>query len=233
MELDELAMRLNNLEQARAAELRDAEIQDFMNSYGNQFSNNRGLGVAILDELQRQGQDVSAADEAVQAILDELRNECTALLELIKVQQDEQKQQSKAVEDAINEVQDKIDGIDKTVQKETTSIPEGADVENIAEGLTPPEEQPMPEGGEMPMEQPVAPEAPAPEMPMEQPPVEQAPMPEAPVPTPEQQPLPTNSVVSDVRLKFKRKLGSMVKHPAKPTGNKISSNILSACQGGF
>ena len=232
MELDELAMRLNNLEQARAAELRDAEIQDFMNSYGNRFSNNRGLGVAILDELQRQGQDVSAADEAVQAILDELRNECTALLELIKVQQDEQKQQSKAVEEAINEVQDKIDGIDKTVQKETSSIPEGAPIEGLAEGLTPPEEQSMSPAPEMPMEQPPA--EPAPEMPMGQPPAEQAPMPDMTQPpaeaaAPEQQPLPPNQIPSDVRMKIIKKLGAH-----KPVeGNKISSNILSACQGGF
>lgn len=74
MELEELAERLS------AIESKDAQ-KGFMDKYGAKFSNDEGIGVAILGELNRRGIDTSAADAAVQEIIDTLRGEASALLD--------------------------------------------------------------------------------------------------------------------------------------------------------
>lgn len=81
---EELMARLTQLENSYNADKQAAREKQFFDTYGGRFSNNRGLGLAILNELDAQGVDTSAADEAVQQILDQLRTECNEILELTK-----------------------------------------------------------------------------------------------------------------------------------------------------
>ena len=101
MELDQLAEKLSMLE---ANQQRDTQSR-FMDKYGAKFSNDGDLGVAILGELNRRGVDVSAADRAVQEILDGLRSEATALLDKIK-----------SDENQVSDLMDKLNTIDESVQ---------------------------------------------------------------------------------------------------------------------
>ena len=81
---EELMARLSQLENSYNADKQAAREKQFFDTYGGRFSNNRGLGLAILNELDARGIDTSAADEAVQQILDQLRTECNEILELTK-----------------------------------------------------------------------------------------------------------------------------------------------------
>lgn len=81
---EELMARLTQLENSYNADRQAAREKQFFDTYGGRFSNNRGLGLAILNELDARGIDTSAADEAVQQILDQLRTECNEILELTK-----------------------------------------------------------------------------------------------------------------------------------------------------
>ena len=70
---EELMARLQRLEDGYYGDREAARQQSFFDTYGSRFSNNRGLGLAILNELDARGIDTSAADEAVQQILDQLQ----------------------------------------------------------------------------------------------------------------------------------------------------------------
>ena len=100
MDLEELSMRLGSLERARASDMQKAAQQAFMDKYGSRISNNTSLGLIILNELNRKGIDTSAADEAVQEILDQLRMEATMLLDTIK----DNMEQGSELLDKINEL---------------------------------------------------------------------------------------------------------------------------------
>jgi hypothetical protein len=94
MTLEELGTRLGALESARTADTQ----RSFMDKYGQKFNNNNAVGVAILNELNRRGVDTSAADEAVQQILDQVRQEAQQVLDMINNQQSQ-------VSDLMNNVQ--------------------------------------------------------------------------------------------------------------------------------
>jgi hypothetical protein len=80
----------------RLAELEGREQgRGFMDKYGAKFNGDEGIGTAILAELNRRGVDTSAADEAVQEIIDSLRQDASALLDKLT-------QVEEAVQDAIN-----------------------------------------------------------------------------------------------------------------------------------
>jgi hypothetical protein len=80
----------------RLAELEGREQgRGFMDKYGAKFNGDEGIGTAILAELNRRGVDTSAADEAVQEIIDNLRQDASALLDKLT-------QVEEAVQDAIN-----------------------------------------------------------------------------------------------------------------------------------
>lgn len=196
MDLEELSMRLGSLERARATDMQKAAQQAFMDKYGSRISNNSSLGLIILNELNRRGVDTSAADEAVQEILDQLRMEATMLLDTIK---DTMEQGS--------ELLDKIDNMQESV--EAAAAATGADMSVASEEM--PAELSEVEAGMMPEEQPPMEGAPE-EMPAEAG-MEGAPMPEEGMPAnsgeppaevpPEQiqEPLPEGDVVSDARMK--------------------------------
>lgn len=146
MDLDELSARLSSLEEQRDIDARMAAQQAFMDKYGSRMSNNASLGSVILNELNRRGIDTSAADEAVQQIIDQLRMEATMLLDTLK---DNMEQASELV--------DKLDAVEDSVQAAADAT--GADIslpseEMAAEaqgGEIPPEMMPPDmAGGEMP-----------------------------------------------------------------------------------
>ena len=264
MDLEELSMRLGSLERARASDMQKAAQQAFMDKYGSRISNNTSLGLVILNELNRRGVDTSAADEAVQEILDQLRMEATMLLDTIK---DTMTQGSELLE-KVNDMQESVEaaaaatGADLSVPSE--EIP--AELSEAAEGMAPPEGM-----EQLPMEG-----APA-DMPpegMEQPPMEGAPADMPPEGMPEgndisdihmkriknmqdnwgktseqkkreeestkasdkkdgnrkeQRAKTIRGIVSDRRMKSVKKNVSV-----KPANQQhLSSNIISACMGGY
>lgn len=112
---EELMARLTQLENSYNADKQAAREKQFFDTYGGRFSNNRGLGLAILNELDARGIDTSAADEAVQQILDQLRTECNEILELIK----------EANEAAIKTAQ-KVEGVTNVVAQAVASNPDAS-----------------------------------------------------------------------------------------------------------
>lgn len=101
---EELMARLTQLENSYSADRQAAREKQFFDTYGGRFSNNRGLGLAILNELDARGIDTSAADEAVQQILDQLRTECNEILELTKEANEAAIQTAQKVENVANVV---------------------------------------------------------------------------------------------------------------------------------
>ena len=101
---EELMARLSQLENSYNADKQAAREKQFFDTYGGRFSNNRGLGLAILNEPDARGIDTSAADEAVQQILDQLRTECNEILELTKEANEAAIQNAQKVEEVANVV---------------------------------------------------------------------------------------------------------------------------------
>lgn len=198
MDLEELSMRLGSLERARASDMQKAAQQAFMDKYGSRISNNTSLGLIILNELNRKGIDTSAADEAVQEILDQLRMEATMLLDTIK----DNMEQGSELLDKINDMQESVEaaaaatGADLSVPSE--EVP--AEISEAEAGMTP-EGQPSMEGmpadtgmGEQPADMGPAPEEMSADTGMGEPPAEVP-------PEQMQEPLPEGDVVSDARMK--------------------------------
>lgn len=198
MDLEELSMRLGSLERARASDMQKAAQQAFMDKYGSRISNNTSLGLIILNELNRKGIDTSAADEAVQEILDQLRMEATMLLDTIK----DNMEQGSELLDKINDMQESVEaaaaatGADLSVSSE--EVP--AEVSEAEAGMIP-EGQPSMEG--MPADTGMegtpgmgpAPEGMSADAGMGEPPAAEVP------PEQTQEQLPEGDVVSDVRMK--------------------------------
>jgi hypothetical protein len=117
MDLEQLAARLQAMEDQNAQNQQQQAQSGFMDKYGMKFSNDGDLGVAILGELNRRGIDVSAADDAVQQILDQIRSEATTLLDKLKSSQAE-----------VSDLANKINQIDESVMaaKGENAPPEAA-----------------------------------------------------------------------------------------------------------
>lgn len=225
---EELALRLQQLEDGYYGDKEAARQKQFFDTYGGRFSNNRGLGIAILNELDARGIDTSAADEAVQGILDTLRTECNEILTMIS-----------NVQDAAIENQKKIDTIAETVADKVAADPNASTEEppaDMAGAEFNPDEVPA----ELPPDMAGA-EPPAPA----EPPVEGAPA-ETPAEPPAEPPVeePDMSAVSDARMKriermkarFGKKNGSTVVSDVrmKNVSNvfKPSADMLKALTGG-
>lgn len=196
---DDLLARLQMLEDGYYGDKRAAREQNFFDTYGARFSNNRGLGLAILNELDARGIDTSAADEAVQQILDQLRTECNEIIESIK-----------GVQEAAIENAQKVEAIQNVVGQQVASNPDstmGGEMP-MAEGLEVPPDPLMnsmdPNAEFMPPEgEEAAPEgeasAPAPEE------AEAAPAPEEAAG--EMEEMPEDTTLSDERCKTKKRSG--------------------------
>lgn len=235
---EELLARLQQLEDGYYGDKEAARQKKFFDTYGARFSNNRGIGLAILNELDARGIDTSAADEAVQQILDTLRTECNEIIESIKeVQQDaiENAQKVEAIQNVVSEVT--AQNPDASVGGEPPSIegsevppdpnmqeldpnaevvPEGMDTENPS-GPAPDESAP---DESAPADQGPAPEPPTPD---ESAPADKGPAPEAPDPT---------KVTSDARLKQFHD-GLAAKRARRLNSFKPSAGMLEAASRGF
>ena len=198
MDLEELSMRLGSLERARAADMQKAAQQAFMDKYGSRISNNTSLGLIILNELNRKGIDTSAADEAVQEILDQLRMEATMLLDTIK----DNMEQGSELLDKINDMQESVEaaaaatGADLSVSSEEvpTEISE-AEAGMMPEGQPSMEGMPADAGMEGTPGMGTAPEGMPADAGMGEPPAAEVP------PEQTQEQLPEGDVVSDARMK--------------------------------
>lgn len=126
MTLEEMSMRLANIENSIKAE-QDAKRQKaFMDRYGNMFSNNTDIGLAILNQLDKKGVDVSAATEAVQSIIQDILMECAMLMNVFKNALQQQ-----------GELMDKVSDIALAV--DTAMAPTGIDIQSM---LAPPDGMP-------------------------------------------------------------------------------------------
>lgn len=192
---EELMARLTQLENSYNADKQAARERQFFDTYGGRFSNNRGLGLAILNELDARGIDTSAADEAVQQILDQLRTECNEILELTKEANEAAIQTAQKVEDVANVVSQAV-ASNPDASMPTTPPPtvEPAEVPPAIEDINPdgefnPDKVPPAEGTEGTTEAPPA---------EEQPPVEEQ---TAEGSTPAEVPPAEDTEVSDIRQK--------------------------------
>jgi hypothetical protein len=177
LELEELASRLGALEQGQ-------QKKGFMDKYGTKFSGDEGIGVNILAELGRRGIDTGAADEAVQEILDQIRQEATEVLDKIKMD-----------ETQVSDLMDKVSSIEEGVQAATGAAPEMPAPDM---GGMPPDMGGMPPEGAPPMEDPNA--MPPPDAGMAPPPPPPPDAGMAPPPPPEAG-LPPDQTLSDETMK--------------------------------
>lgn len=208
MELEDLEGRLKALE--------DDKVQSsFVDKYGAKFANDKDIGVAILNELNRRGVDVSAADDAVQEILDQIRAEATALLDKINQNQAQ-----------VSDLMDKVNDVDAAVQA-ASGAPLPEDMPSDATGAIPeaaPPAETTPPATEAPT--PEAAPAPLPEEAMGAAPVEE------PAPAPEEPPTP-DTTLSDERIKNIRSKVASKRAPAPSAGWKPSKGILASLRGGL
>ena len=225
-ELEELTSRLSSLENSYNNDKREAREKSFFDKYGAKFKNDRGVGLSILNELDRQGIDVSAADEAVEHILDDLRVECRELMDIIG-----------DVKQTVEEQADKIDAIKDVVDKEVADNPDSNVEPDTGEGASEGgETPPLPEGGEPPIP-PEGGEPPAEPMPPEG---DEAPMPPEggePPAEPEGNPEEEKpeTVPSDERIKKINGVVSNIrmKRIQSKKGVKISPAFVNAAMKGF
>ncbi len=151
---EELMARLTQLENSYNADKQAAREKQFFDTYGGRFSNNRGLGLAILNELDARGINTSAADEAVQQILDQLRIECNEILELIKEANEAAIQTAQKVESVTNVVSQAVaSNPDASMPMTPPPVVESAEVPPAIEDINPdgefnPDNVPPAEGAE-------------------------------------------------------------------------------------
>ena len=224
---EELMARLSQLENSYNADKQAAREKQFFDTYGGRFSNNRGLGLAILNELDARGIDTSAADEAVQQILDQLRTECNEILELTKEANEAAIQNAQKVEEVANVVSQAVaSNPDASMPMTPPPAVEPAEMPPVIDTMDPdgefnPEDVP-------PAEEPAAEEPPAEETPAEEPPA-----------PPAEEPPAENTEVSDIRQKrissMKSNWGkthTQKKNEAK-TGFKPSAGMIAAASKGY
>lgn len=222
---EELMARLQQLEDGYYGDKEAARQKQFFDTYGSRFSNNHGLGLAILNELDARGIDTSAADEAVTQIIDQLRTECNEIIEALKEVQTQAIEQAQKVEDIGNVVSEAVaanpNADDPNALPPEAMPPAEVDDTGIegmgAEGEFNPDEVQMDDtDNAMSTEEP--PEPPAPDEPPDEPPAEN-------------EPAPTD-VPSDARIKNIRGALSRVKAKRAAASFKPSAGILSAAMGG-
>lgn len=230
---EELMARLQQLEDGYYGDKEAARQKQFFDTYGSRFSNNHGLGLAILNELDARGIDTSAADEAVTQIIDQLRTECNEIIEALKEVQTQAIEQAQKVEDIGNVVSEAV-AANPNADDPNALPPEAmppAEVGDMgiedmgAEGEFNPDEVPMgdTDNATSTEEPPVEPPAEEEEVPPE----ESVPA----EPPAENKPAPTD-VPSDARIKNIRGALSRVKAKRAAASFKPSAGILNAAMGG-
>jgi hypothetical protein len=112
-QLQEIMARLQAIEDEKAMSAQEAEFNGFQDKYAMKWGKDPNISVAVLGELNRRGIDVSAADEAVQEILDQIRAEATALLDKFKGSEQE-----------VSDLADKINDIEQSIEAAGGAKPE-------------------------------------------------------------------------------------------------------------
>lgn len=222
---EELMARLQQLEDGYYGDKEAARQKQFFDTYGSRFSNNHGLGLAILNELDARGIDTSAADEAVTQIIDQLRTECNEIIEALKEVQTQAIEQAQKVEDIGNVVSEAVaanpNADDPNALPPEAMPPAEVDDTGIegmgAEGEFNPDEVPTGDTGD--------------EMSTEEPSEEPSEPPASTEPSTENEPAPTD-VPSDARIKNIRGALSRVKAKRAAASFKPSAGILNAAMGG-
>lgn len=161
MEMDNLEPRLQALEalaeqmQAEKAQAaQDRDLQSVLDTYGMQFNNRKDVGMEILNQLSRQGVDVSAASSnAVQDIITDMQAQISQLYDDFN----QKRQEMDAVQREAADLADQVNKMDEVVMNAANEP--GQPDANI---------------------EPPAPEAPAPDMSAPAP--APAPMPQEPAP---------------------------------------------------
>lgn len=199
MSEEELMLQAQNEEQAQAEQAALAAQQAFMSQYGSRFSGDEPIGLAILNNLNERGIDVSAADTAVQEIINKLREESNHILEVtqeyvnqLNMQAQEQQAMIKQLDaDAAQAnlaLAEKLNAVDQAVAGAVDPMGDQAVAQQLAAAQAEPV---IPADTGMPPEGPPIEQAPAPEEQAAAPaPEEQAPAPEeqaAAAPAPEEQ----------------------------------------------
>ena len=202
-DINELFERLNTLSQSYENDKRAARESSFMEKFGGQFNNDRSLGIALLNELDRQGIEVGteAAINAVNEMIDKLRVECSQLLNLIgsaKVQVEEQAQKIEKIADAVN-----------------TTIAENPDMSLAEPPTEPPAEPPVEPPAEPPTESSAESSA------------------EPPAEPPAEEELPDNQTVSDARMKFINRMKSNRAARQSNSVFKPSRGMIEAAKRGY
>ena len=259
MSEEELMLQAQNEAQSQQEQEALAAQQAFMSQYGNRFSGDKPIGLAILNYLNQEGIDVSAADSAVQDVINKLREQSNHILESTQEYVNQLSQKAQEQQVAIKQLEadtaaaqlalnDKLNAVDQAVAGAVSATGDPNLAQEIAQSASTPIVSS--DTGMPPIDAPMAPtteaSAPAPEEPAPAPaPVEPAqPAPEeaapsAPAPTsPFAQAAPAQPepqrAFSDERLKTIRTglHNAMSKYKAKkaqPQGIHLASNIISAC----
>ena len=202
---EELLARLTQLENGYYGDKEAARQKQFFDTYGSRFSNNHGLGMAILNELDARGIDTSAADEAVQQILDQLRMECQEILDMTK-------DANQAAIDTAQHVEEVANAVSQAITNNPNAEPGDAAPPEVEPAEMPPEMMDAEEPNMNVLNEPPAEEpAPAEETPAE-PPAEE---------------LPPEQTVSDARMK-RIKAKSDNNNAFKP-----SAGIIAAASRGY
>ena len=217
---EELLARLTQLENGYYGDKEAARQKQFFDTYGSRFSNNHGLGMAILNELDARGIDTSAADEAVQQILDQLRMECQEILDMTK-------DANQAAIDTAQHVEEVANAVSQAITNNPNAEPGDAAPPEVEPAEMPPEMMDAEEPNMNVLNEPPAEEpAPAEETPAEPPAEEPAPAEETPAEPPAEE-LPPEQTVSDARMK---------RIKAKSDNNnafKPSAGIIAAASRGY
>ena len=216
---EELMARLSQLEQGYYGDKEAARQKQFMDTYGGRFSNNHGLGMAILNELDARGIDTSAADEAVQQILDTLRTDCQSILDLLGNVQEAAIENAKLFEQIANVVGEAVANNPEAATPD--AMPPEVEPAEMPPEMTDAEELNMEGIGEPEGDTPAEPSA---ETPAEQPAEQPAKTPANPEENPEE-------AVSDARMKriekMKARWGKTDTQKNKEKDSKDSSTCVS------
>ena len=241
MSEEELMLQAQNEAQSQQEQEALAAQQAFMSQYGNRFSGDKPIGLAILNYLNQEGIDVSAADSAVQDVINKLREQSNHILESTQEYVNQLSQKAQEQQVAIKQLEadtaaaqlalnDKLNAVDQAVAGAVSATGDPNLAQEIAQSAStpivssdtgmPPIDAPMaPTTEAQPAPEEAAPSAPAPTSPFAQ---------AAPA-----QPEPQRAF-SDERLKTIRTglHNAMSKYKAKkaqPQGIHLASNIISAC----
>lgn len=219
MDVNELGEQLKGLDAAPIEPAPvDPGLESIMAQYGDMFSGDQDIGLAILNELAARGNGAAAvgANKAVQEYLDQLRMEALALADKIKVT-------TAQAAEAVNNMVDQVKEVQDSVAAATGGQPVGDGVMDAPipiDVAAPPPVEPLPGPSDAP-----PPIADVPAGGGSEPPGAAPPAPAGSEPPPAEAPLPPQPVASDSRVKMKLKPRTV------SSGYRAPSHVLNAIRG--